>query len=68
MDDDPREFWTEDSTLKKFLILSQFAMDLFAIPGSSAPVERVFSTAGRRHRLSGEHLEQRVLMRKNSDV
>ncbi len=51
-------------------MLSSMAIDMLSIPGSSAPVERVFSTAGestlgRRNRLSEHNLEREVLLRKN---
>ena len=46
------------------------AIDLLIIPGSSAPVERTFSTAedsssGKLHRLVDKNLEREVLIQKN---
>ena len=54
-------------------LLAPLALDVLAVPASSAPVERVFSTAGiasggKCNSLSGVHLEQRVMWRKNKGV
>ena len=56
---DPILFWAERNTTS----LSTLALQLFSIPCSSAPVERLFSKAGfvlnqRRTRLSSSRLEQ----------
>ena len=66
--DDPISFWIEHE--KKFPLLSPFAIDVLSIPGSSAPIERIFSTAGesssgKRNRLMDKNLEREVLLRKN---
>ena len=54
-DADPFAFWLDQASV--YPLLSPVAIDLLAIPASSAPVERVFSTArelttGKRNRLS----------------
>ena len=38
------QFWVDQEST--FPILAPFAIDLLVIPASSAPVERMFSTAG----------------------
>ena len=69
MDEDPRKFWFDEVAAAKFVLLPKFALDILAIPASSAPVERVFSVAGgKRNSVKGAHLEQRVMWRKNRDV
>ena len=45
-DDDPAGFWRKESILQHLPMLANLAMDLLAIPISSAEVERVFSVAG----------------------
>ena len=65
---DPVQFWVEHEGT--FPILAPFAIDLLVIPASSAPVERVFSTAGiitsgRRNRLTGFNLEREVFIKRN---
>ncbi len=57
---DPFDYWLTNRG--SYSMLSSMAMDMLSIPGSSAPVERVFSTAGestlgRRNRLSEHNLE-----------
>ena len=52
-------------------LLPSLALDVLCIPGSSAPVERVFSTAGeatstKRNRLGGKSFEREILIRKNT--
>ena len=54
-------------------LLSKHAVDTLVIPGSSAPIERTFSTAaeatsGKRNRLSDKNLEREVLMQKNKCI
>ena len=54
----------------KFPLLSLLAQDVLSIPAASAPVERVFSTAGaassgKSGRLSGENLEIKVFLQRN---
>ena len=65
---DPIEYWLNHQTT--YPLLSLVAIDTLSISGSSAPVERVFSTAGdstirKRNRLSDHNLEQEVLLKKN---
>ncbi len=53
-----------------YSILPAIALDVMAIPATTAPVERVFSHAGcvlglRRLRLTDENLEREVMMRFN---
>ena len=65
---DPFAFWLDQASV--YPLLSPVAIDVLAIPASSAPVERVFSTAGesttgKRNRLSDHNLEREVLLRKN---
>jgi len=43
-DFDPLQFWIDNESLYPFL--ASVAVDVLTIPGSSAPIERVFSTAG----------------------
>lgn len=67
---DPITFWTECEHM--YPTLAAIATDILAIPASSTPVERVFSTAGeatagKRNRLSQSNLEREILMRKNVD-
>ena len=56
--------------VRNYPLLSVIAVDLLIVPGSSAPVERTFSTAGdtasgKRNRLMDKNLEREVLIRKN---
>lgn len=65
---DPISFWISQQT--SYTVLAPFAVDLLSVPSSSAAIERVFSTAGestmgKRNRLSHQHLEREVLLRKN---
>ena len=67
-DADPFAFWLDQASV--YPMLSPVAIDVLAIPASSAPVERVFSTAresttGKRNRFSDHNLEREVLLRKN---
>ena len=67
---DAKEIWNQKDLLDRYPLLSIAAQDILAIPASSAPVERVFSTAGvatsgRSGRLSGENLETKVLLQRN---
>ena len=68
---DPIEFWKQKlgTSMKELALL---ALDILAVPATSAGTERVFShagiaTANRRQRLSAENLENEVMMRVNSD-
>ena len=65
---DPIEYWLNHQTT--YPLLSSVAINNLIILGSSAPVERVFSTAGdstigKRNRLSDHNLEREVLLKKN---
>lgn len=65
---DPIEYWLNHQAT--YPLLSSVTIDTLSIPGSSAPVERVFSTAGdstirKRNRLSDHNLEREVLLKKN---
>jgi hypothetical protein len=65
---DPLGFWKNN--MEKYPKLASFAQDIFVIPASSTPVERIFSKAGycssgRRNRLSGVVLENEVLLKTN---
>lgn len=65
---DPVIIWVQQD--KNYPLLSTVAKNVLIIPGSSAPVERVFSTAGesicgKRNRPSDKNLEREVLLRKN---
>ena len=67
-EDDPLSFWVEHQDT--YPNLSSLATDILCVPASSAPVERVFSTAGeatsaKRNRLADKNLEREVLIRKN---
>ena len=68
--DDPIAFWTTQEVLRDYPNLAVITIDLLIVPGSSAPVERTFSTAehassGKRNRLADKNLEREVLIRKN---
>ena len=65
---DPIVYWTGQQ--HNYPLLSSIALDILAIPATSAPVEQVFSTAGestagKRNRLSDKNLEREVLLRRN---
>ena len=65
--EDTLDFWTTNQN--KYLCLVPVAFDMLVIPASSAPVERVFSTAGvvtsgRRNCLQDKNLEPEVLIKK----
>ena len=67
-DADPFTFWLDQASI--YPLLSPVAIDVLSIPASSAPVERVFltagdSTTGRRNKLSDHNLEREVLLRRN---
>ena len=69
VDDDPAKFWIANAG--KFPLLSRLALDLLAIPASSAAPERVFSiatlcTMGKANRLAGHCLERKVLAFRNT--
>lgn len=65
---DPVTFWKDQENVYPNLTL--LAREIFAIPATSAPVERLFSQAsiaisGRRIRLSGEQLEKEIMLKTN---
>ena len=65
---DPIEFWISQE--QKYPSLSSLAVDILSIPGSSAPVERIFSiageaTTGKRNCLFDKNLECEILLRAN---
>ena len=67
-DSEPLDYWRNNEL--KYPTLSVLALDLLVIPASSAPIERVFSTAGqissgKRNRLSDINLEREILVKKN---
>ena len=67
---DAREVWINDFLKVRYPALSTTAQDMLCIPASSAPVGRVFSTAGiacsgRSSRFSGLSLEVKVLLQRN---
>ena len=69
VDDNPAKFWVLNA--RKFPLLSRLALDLLAIPASSAAPERVFSiatvcTMGKANRLAGRNLERKVLSFRNT--
>ena len=66
-------FWLDEEVARDYSQLSVIAIDLLIVPGSSAPVERTFSTAGdacsgKRNRLTDKNLEREVLIRKKQTV
>lgn len=65
---DPIQFWLQEQ--KIYPHLSKVAINILIIPGSSTPVERIFSaagnaTAGKRNCLADENLELEVFLRNN---
>ena len=67
-DTDPISFWNQ--FYASYSTIAPFAIDILSAPCSSAPVERIFSTAGIatsgcRNRLAKENLEREVLLKKN---
>ena len=66
-DKDLIEFWTRKDIIKKFGVLSMVALKVLTIPASTAPSERIFSSAGiifnaKRQRLSVENVESLVFL------
>ncbi len=62
------KFWSE--RLAEFPLLANIALDILAVPATTAPVERIFSQTGlctgdRRDNLSDENLEMEVMIRVN---
>lgn len=65
---DPLEYWKSQN--HEYPLISDVAVDILVIPATSAPVERVFSSAGesttgKRNRLSDKNLEREILLKKN---
>lgn len=71
VDADPLSWWRQHKAM--FPILSRLARKFLAIPATSAPCERVWSTAGnvvtkRRARLTDEHVDCLVFLHENFDL
>ena len=69
MDSDPSKFWKDNE--KEYLTLAQMAKDILSMPASSAPVERLFSIAGRdftplRCSLKDDRFQQLMFIRCNN--
>ena len=65
---DPLDYWIELQL--RYPLLSKVAVDVVVVPVLSAPIERVFSTAGetcigRRNRLADANLEREVMLKQN---
>lgn len=65
---DPLLYWQNQT--QEYPLLSSVALDYLTIPASSAPIERVFSSAGesttgKRNRLADANLEREILLKKN---
>ena len=70
-DADPLVYWEQHQ--QQFPQLTSLAMRYLAIPASSAPVERLFSIAGKvfradRRRLSDARFEELMFLRCNSHI
>jgi hypothetical protein len=71
LDTDPLQWWREHQ--HRFPVLARVARRFLCIPASSAPAERVWSTAGntiteKRARLSDETVENLILCHENFNV
>jgi hypothetical protein len=71
LDTDPLQWWREHQ--QRFPVLARVARRFLCIPASSAPAERVWSTAGntiteKRARLSDETVENLILCHENFPV
>ena len=67
-DIEPVQFWREAEG--SYPNLALIAVDILVTPASTAPEERMFSTAGdstrgKRNRLTDHNLEREVLLKKN---
>lgn len=67
---DAMQYWRSKAKSKEFPILSEVAWDVFSVPATSAPIERVFSHAGiassgRRSRINADLLNAELQMRLN---
>lgn len=72
METDPAKYWKENEN-KYGQSLSMMAKDILSIPSSSAPVERLFSVAGRvftpmRCRLTDKRFEQLMFISCNNFI
>ncbi|XP_053373931.1 zinc finger BED domain-containing protein 4-like [Mercenaria mercenaria] len=68
--DDPLQYWKKHYS--KYPTLAELAVRFLAIPAASAPVERLFSIAGKifrpdRNRLNDQIFEQLMFIKCNSD-
>ena len=66
--DDPLSFWKLKES--EYPILAQLTRKIFSVPATSAPVERVFSQAGKiltplRSRLLPHHFENLLFLKLN---
>ena len=66
---DPLSYWKLKEN--EYPILAQLARKFYSVPATSAPIERVFSHAGRiltplRSRLLPEHFETLIFLKVNS--
>lgn len=67
---DALTFWSSDPAAERLPLLRRLALHLLCIPSHACDLEQVFVAAGqasqgRRHRISGPHLEAQVLLRTN---
>lgn len=65
---DPLQYWVDKRN--QYPKLALIACDILATPASTAPVERVFSSAGetskgKRNRISQKNLEREIFLRRN---
>ena len=65
---DPLTYW--ENQVQEYPLISSVALDILTILASSAPIERVFSTAGesttgKQNRLADSNLEREVTLKKN---
>ena len=72
METDPAKFWKENEN-EYGQSLSRMAKEILSIPSSSAPVERLFSIAGKvftpsRCRLQDSRFEQLMFIRCNNSI
>ena len=67
-DEDPLQWWKENE--KRFPLVAELAKSYFAIPATSVPAERIFSTAGhivneKRNCLNPETVDMLIFLNKN---
>ena len=67
---DPLQFWSSDPVAGQMPLLRRVALHLLSVPSHACHLEQVFvaagqASAGRRHRISAEHLQAQVLLRTN---